>query len=62
MGDLYMKGWEKGLKGITVYVDGSRSGVLVTKDEKKDKCAPNWDPQPADKSGCGLWAYRNGYL
>jgi len=27
--DIYMQGWKKGLKGQTVYVDGSRSGVLV---------------------------------
>lgn len=24
-----MKGWEKGLKGLTVYVDGSRDGVIL---------------------------------
>ena len=30
-----MEGWKQGLKGITVYVDGSRSGVLITNDEKK---------------------------
>jgi ribonucleoside-diphosphate reductase alpha chain len=33
VGNLYMEGWRRGLKGVTVYVDGSRSGVLVTKDE-----------------------------
>lgn len=33
--ELYMLGWKKGLKGITVYVDGSRDGVLVTKVENK---------------------------
>ena len=27
---IYMSGWKKGLKGITVYVDGCRDGVLVT--------------------------------
>ena len=30
---LYREGWKRGLKGITVYVDGSRSGVLVTNTE-----------------------------
>jgi ribonucleoside-diphosphate reductase alpha chain len=29
--ELYIEGWRQGLKGITVYVDGSRSGVLIAK-------------------------------
>ena len=37
IGDLYMQGWEKGLKGITVYVDGSRSGVLISKKDTEEK-------------------------
>jgi ribonucleoside-diphosphate reductase alpha chain len=34
VGRLYMEGWKQGLKGITVYVDGSRSGVLITEKEE----------------------------
>jgi len=30
VGELYMEGWKQGLKGITVYVEGSRSGVLLS--------------------------------
>tara|TARA_Y100000310_G_scaffold330750_1_gene402962 strand:+ start:2629 stop:5046 length:2418 start_codon:yes stop_codon:yes gene_type:complete len=33
VGRLYMEGWRQGLKGLTVYVDGSRSGVLLTEDD-----------------------------
>ena len=35
--DIYMMGWETGCKGLTIYRDGSRSGVLVSTEEKKEE-------------------------
>ena len=47
VGELYVKAWESGCKGMTVYRDGSRSGVLVDNSEKDKKKTevPNQDTQ-----------------
>jgi len=53
--DLYLQGWKKGLKGVTVYVDGSRTGVLVTKDESaKEEFPETAAPKRPEELECDI--------
>ena len=58
VGELYFEGWKNGLKGITVYVDGSRSGVLITDNEKDKEFQQNDAPKRPDELECDIHQYK----
>jgi ribonucleoside-diphosphate reductase alpha chain len=54
VGRLYMEGWRQGLKGITVYVDGSRSGVLITEKEEDSTFPQHRAPKRPIELDCNI--------
>ncbi len=49
VGKLYMEAWQAGCKGVTVYRDGSRSGVLISNDEKEEEQETMLTPFPTKR-------------
>jgi ribonucleoside-diphosphate reductase alpha chain len=45
---VYMRAWESGCKGFTVYRDGCRTGVLVSEEDAKKLKAPGERPADID--------------
>ena len=54
VGELYMEGWRQGLKGITVYVEGSRSGVLVSETPPDKEFPQNMAPKRPQELPCNI--------
>tara|TARA_R110000796_G_scaffold219934_1_gene336016 strand:+ start:37827 stop:40478 length:2652 start_codon:yes stop_codon:yes gene_type:complete len=54
--EIYIKSWEMNLKGVTIYRDGCRSGVLVTKSEaKEDDIVYTNAPKRPEKLECEIY-------
>lgn len=49
VGKLYLEAWKVGCKGVTVYRDGSRSGVLISNDDKKEEKGTSLTPFPTKR-------------
>lgn len=56
VGDVYVNAWKKGLKGVTVYVDGSRDGVLLSnkRNKRPTKIVPATAPKRPDQLPCDI--------
>ncbi len=63
---IYQTAWESGCKGMTIYRDGSRTGVLVSADEKKvqsaqDEFRETQAPQRPKRLEADVVRFQNNY-
>ncbi len=64
VGELYLKAWEVGCKGVTVYRDGCRTGVLVSESTKDSQhqctCSGYIPPERPETLDADVVRFRNG--
>ena len=51
---IYMEGWRLGCKGVTVYRDGSRAGVLISKSRENAKFKSHDAPKRPKELECSI--------
>jgi ribonucleoside-diphosphate reductase alpha chain len=51
---IYLEGWRSGCKGVTVYRDGSRAGVLVDNKAKENKFHTHEAPERPSELKCSI--------
>ncbi len=59
VGKLYLEAWKSGCKGVTVYRDGSRSGVLISNDGKEKKKGSGFPTKRPEKLEADVVRFQN---